>query len=320
MKISKQAEDLAQKVGHPHAIGMSLWAKGIAAYLTGRWKQAAESCERAEEVFRDRCTGASWELGMAQRFMLSSLLYLGELADVSRRVPLLLGAALEQGNVFAATDLRTRLNLIWLAADDPVRARMEVIEALKIWPRTGFHLQHYSSMLAMAQIELYTDDAEVAWKHVKGQYKALRESMLLRTQVLRVDSLYLQGRTALAAAVHSRSPSRRESLLKTAERMAARIAKESMPWSDPLAPLILAPIAHQRADGAQAVALLSQAVKGFEQADMGLRAMTARRRLGEAMGGDEGRKLIAAADEWMLNQGIKNPVLLTRMLAPGWRE
>jgi serine/threonine protein kinase/tetratricopeptide (TPR) repeat protein len=320
LQISKQAEELAQKVGHPHAIGMSLWAKGIAAYLTGRWKQAAESCERAEEVFRDRCTGASWEHGMAQRFMLSSLLYLGELADVSRRVPVLLGVALEQGNVFAATDLRTRLNLIWLAADDPVRARMEVIEALKIWPRQGFHLQHYSSMLAMAQIELYTDDAEVAWKHVKGQDKALRESMLLRTQVLRVDSMYLQGRTALAAALHARSPSRKKFLLKTAERMAARIAKESMPWSDPLAPLILAPVLHQRGDVEQAVKLLSQAVAGFEKADMVLRAMTARRRLGEAMGGDEGRQLIDAADEWMINQGIKNPFLMTRMLAPGWRE
>lgn len=257
---------------------------------------------------------------MAQRFMLSSLLYLGELADVSRRVPILLGAALEQGNVFAATDLRTRLNLIWLAADDPGRARMEVIEALKIWPREGFHLQHYSSMLAMAQIELYTDDAEVAWKHVKGQYKALRESLLLRTQVLRVDSMYLQARTALAAAVHSKVTSKKESLLRSAERMANSIAKERMPWSDPLAPLILAPIANYRADGAQTVALLAKAVAGFDQADMRLRAMTARRRLGESMGGDRGRELIAEADDWMLNQGIKNPVLMTRMLAPGWRE
>jgi serine/threonine protein kinase/tetratricopeptide (TPR) repeat protein len=320
LRISRRAEDLAQKVGHPHAIGMSLWASGIGAYLLGHWKKAAESCERAAEVFRDRCKGATWELGMAQRFMLSALLYLGELAEVSRRVPILLGAALEQGNVLAATDLRTRLNLIWLAADDPERALMEVVEALKIWPRKGFHLQHYSSMLAMAQIELYTDDAEVAWKHVKGQTKALKESMLLRTQVLRIDSLYLRARTALAAAVHTNVTGKRDGLLKTAERMARRIAKERMPWSDPLVPLIRAPIASNRGDVAQAAALLSEAVQGFDLSDMRLRAMTGRRRLGQVLGGDHGRELIAEADDWMRNQEIKNPVLMTRMLAPGWRE
>ncbi len=319
-KTLRRAEELARKVGHPHAIGMSLWANGIGAYLAGRWKKAADLCDRAAEVFRDRCTGAFWELGMAQRFMLSSLLYIGDLAEVSRRVPALLGAALEQGNVLAATDLRTRLNLIWLAADDPERARLEVIEALKIWPREGFHLQHYSSMLAMAQIELYTDDAEVAWKHVKGQYKALRESMLLRTQVLRVDSFYLQARTALAAAIHANTAGEREFFLKSAEQMAQRIVKEQMPWSDPLVPFIMAPIAANRGDDSRATTLLSQAIDGFDKVDMRLRAMAARRRLGQTLGGDRGRELIDAADAWMRNQEIKNPALMTRMLAPGWHD
>ena len=318
--ILRRAQDLARRVDHPHAIGMHLWARGISAYLSGRWKNATNFLDLAAEVFRDQCTGAFWELGMAQRFMLSALLYIGDLAEVSRRVPALLGAALEQGNVLAATDLRTRLNLIWLAADDPERARLEVIEALTIWPREGFHLQHYSSMLAMAQIELYTDDAEVAWKHVKGQYKELRSSLLLRTQVLRVDSFYLQARTALAAAMHAREASSRDAFSGMAERMAKRIAKEKMLWADPLVPLILAPIATQRGEDERAVALLSQAVEGFEKVDMHLRGMVARRRLGQTLGGDRGRELIATADGWMRDQEIKKPELMTRMLAPGWRD
>jgi hypothetical protein len=197
---------------------------------------------------------------------------------------------------------------------------MEVIEALKIWPREGFHLQHYSSMLAMAQIELYTDDAEVAWKHVMVQHKALKESLLLRTQVLRVDSLYLQARTALASAIHEEVAGKREFLLKTAERMAARIAKENMPWSDPLVPLIRAAIANKPVYASQVAGLLSEAVRGFDQADMRLRAMAARRRLGQTLGGEHGRALMAEADDWMRSQEIKNPALMTRMLAPGWRE
>ncbi len=238
---------------------------------------------------------------------------------MARRVPPLLTAALEQGNLFAATDLRTRMNLIWLARDDPDRARAEVIEALKIWPLEGFHLQHYSSMLALAQIELYTDDAEVAWKHVKGQWEALKGSLLLRTQVLRIDAFYLQARTALAVAAHTKVTSdKRKRLLKTAERMARRIEKERMPWSDPLVSLIRAGVAYNRREDLRATTLLSESIEGFDLADMGLRANAARRRLGQLLGGDRGSDLVAQADAWMSNQGIKNPALMTRMLAPGW--
>ena len=78
--------------------------------------------------------------------------------------------------------------------------RAEVIEALKAWPHEGFHLQHYTSMHALAQIELYTGDAEVAWKHIQGQWKALEQSMLLRIQVLRIEAMHLRARAALASA------------------------------------------------------------------------------------------------------------------------
>src|SRR6185503_9256642 len=107
------------------------------------------------------------------------------------------------GRSFAATDLRTRMNSIWLAADDPDKARAEVIEALKAWPHEGFHLQHYSSLLAQAQIELYTGDADVAWKHIAGQWPALENSMLLRTRVLRIEATYLRARAELATALTS---------------------------------------------------------------------------------------------------------------------
>src|SRR5205807_5126765 len=147
---------MARRAGNAHALGLAIWARGLSAYLLGNWKQAAELCERAAEILRDECTGVTWELTIANRFMLTSLLYLGDMVEVSRRVPQLLSAALDQGNLFAATDLRTRLNTIWLAADDPNRARDEVIAAMTTWPRRGFHLQHYTSLVALAQIELYT--------------------------------------------------------------------------------------------------------------------------------------------------------------------
>jgi hypothetical protein len=312
LQIRDKAKELAERTGHPHAIALSIWASGMVAYLVGHWKKAAELCERAAEVLRDQCTGVTWELTIANRFTLSSLLFLGEVAEVSRRVPNLLCAAVEQGNLFGAIDLRTRMNLIWLAADDPDRAREEVIQSLKVWTHEYFHLQHYSSLLALAQIELYTGDFEVAFKQIEGQLKALEASLLLRIQSVRIELRHLRARAALASSL--RNPQR----LKLAQQMSRKISKEKIQWADPLSALINAGISRSRGDETQAVSFLSHAIEGFELADMGLYAAASRRRLGELVQGERGVQLRAEADEWMTNQQIKNPVLMTRVLAPGF--
>ena len=313
-ELLAKTEELAQRANSPHATGMAIWARGLSSYLLGEWRQAAEYCERGAEILRDQCTGATWEIAIANRFMITSLFYLGEVVEVSRRVPQLLSAALEQGNLFAATDLRTRLNAIWLAADDPDRARDEVISAMTSWPREGFHLQHYTSLVALSQIELYTGDVEVAWKHIDRQLKPLERSMLLRIQGLRIDSMQIRGRLALASAIGQH----REPRLRIAESMASKIARESMAYANPYARLLRAGVAHKRGDDQTAVVLLEQALKEFEAADMILYAVATRRRLGELIGGDRGRELIAEAEEWMSRQQIKCPAKIVNLMAPGF--
>jgi hypothetical protein len=316
-RIAKKAEELANRVGHPHAIALSVWASGVASYLVGNWKQAAVSCERAAEILRDRCTGVTWELTIAHRFMLSALMYLGEVGEISRRVSGLLTAALEQGNLFAAVDLRTRLNLIWLAADKPDEARQEVINALMAWPQEGFHLQHYTSLHALAQIELYTGDAEVALKHITGQWQAVEASLLLRFQGLRIDALHLKARAALAVAATASNP---KPFLKTASRLADRIEKENMLWSAAFVSLIRAGVANIQGDVKECSNLCAKAVAELERVDMGLYRAAAQRRWGQSLGGKQGQSLIAEADVWMQKQTIKNPESLTRMLVPGFKD
>jgi len=313
-RLAERTEALALRANHPHATGMAIWARGLSAYLIGSWKKSADLCERAAEVLRDQCTGATWELTVANRFMLTSLMFLGDLTEVSRRVPQLLSAALEQGNLIAATDLRTRLNPIWLAADDPDRARDEVISAMSAWPREGFHLQHYTSLAALAQIELYTGDTEVAWKHIESQVKPLEKSLLLRTQGLRIDASHLRARLALASATGAARARR----LKIAEASAKAIARENMSWSNPLAALIHAALAYQHNDIAKSIALTRDALDGLEKADMALYAAAARRRLGKLIGGDEGDELMNQADEWLSRQQVKNPPAVTKLMAPGF--
>ena len=313
-QLIEKTETLAARAGNPHSKAMAIWARGLSSYLMGQWPQAADYLDRAAEILRNQCTGATWEFTIANRFMLVSMLYMGEMVEISRRVPQLLSAAMEQGNLFSATDLRTRLNIIWLAADDPTRARDEVISAMTTWPRTGFHLQHYSSLVALAQIEMYTGDYEVAHKHIEGQLKALEKSMLLRIQGLRIDALHIRARLALASAVGNQS----ERHLRLAEKLATNIEKEEMGYANPFATLIRAGVARQRGDQASAIAQLEKAVKDFDNAHMSLYAAAARRRLGELIANDRGRQLVAQSEEWMTKQEIKNPARMMNLLAPGF--
>ena len=121
-------------------------------------------------------------------------------------------------------------------------------------------------------------------------------------------------------ALASATGSDRESRFKTAEEMAQQLTKEGMRWSDPLAALIRAGLARSRGDDRKALEMVSLAIEGFEGVDMNLYAMAARRLMGEIVGGDRGAELIAASEEWMRKQQIKNPVAYTNMLAPGFAD
>lgn len=309
------AESLSKESKHPHAIGLYSYVSGLAAFLVGQWQRAAEMLSKADEILRYRCTGVTWEIASTQNFLLSSLIYLGEMREISLRVPVLLSAAEKRSNLFELTDLRTRVNLTWLLNDDPVEARRQVIEAMQQWTQKGFHRQHYNALFALAQIELYTGNALVAWKQVSGQWAALAGSLILRVQIIRIEALNLKARCALAAAASGTRDG--QHLIREAERLARQIEKEAMTWADPLAALLQAAVACLRNDKQAAISLLSKARAGFENADMKLYAAAAKRRLGEITGGEEGQRLIAEADSWMLAQKIKAPTKITQMLAPG---
>ena len=49
---------------------------------------------------------------------------------------------------------------------------------------------------------------------------------------------------------------------------------------------------------------------------MNLYAAASRRRLGEILGGDEGRAQLERADSWMNQQGIRNPARMADVFAP----
>jgi hypothetical protein len=311
-----RARAIADQVAHPYAMAVTALAQSMAAICTGRWQEAHDHSQLAVGLLRDRCAGVTWEVSSAHILHLWSLMYLGELSALSQRLPPLLSDALDRGNLALATELRTRMNMFWLAADEPDEGERHVRESLAGWSHTGMHRQHYSGIIARAQTELYRGHAENAWGLITTQWPRLRRSQLFRVQVIRIEAWFLRGRSALALA--ARRPDHH--LLATARADARRIASEATPWSNPLALLVGAGVAYVEGDLIQARHRLLGAVDGFDRAGMTLYAAVARRRLAALQEGAPRRETERRADVWMTTQQIRDRRRFTRAFASGFGD
>jgi serine/threonine protein kinase/tetratricopeptide (TPR) repeat protein len=322
--LIQQSRAIAERIGHPHAVAFSTFATGMAALMGGQWKKASILYEQALHLLRERCIGVTWELGNTQSFLLGALLYQGEFGEVARRLPMFLAQARECGNLYVETELCTRMNLFWLAVDEPDEGERNAIDVMERWSHRGLYRQHYGYMRACVQTELYRGRADIAWRLMTEHRSALRRMLVLQLQLFRVETSYLRARCALAMAAASPNASTharaRRRFLAMARHEARRIASENMQWANPIAHLVGAAVAYLEGESLLATGLLAEAIDGFDVADMHLYAAVARRRLGTLLGGSHGHELLRQADEWMTSRTIRNPHHMTRLFAPGFDD
>ena len=91
-----------------------------------------------------------------------------------------------------------------------------------------------------------------------------------------------------------------------------------MPWSDAIASLLTAGIAHVESRPDMAIEQLTAALHGFEQTDMKLYAAVARRCLAQLTGGSRADQYRHDCNEWMAAENLVNPSRMTQLIAPGF--
>jgi eukaryotic-like serine/threonine-protein kinase len=311
-RLLARAHEVGERTQEPYVIASCRLGAGAAAYHHGDWPLGLRLCAEAEQIFQERCTGVSWEAATARMFCLWSMFYLGDLSGINARLVQLLEAAEKRGDLYEATTLRAaHTNLAFLALDDPDRARAQIIEAMRSrWSAHKLNLHHYYELYSLTQIDLYLGAGIRAFERVTRDLPRLARSWMSRIEVVRVEMNVLRARAALAAAGETfMTPSAR----RVASAAARSIARERGAWTVGFASLLDAQLEE---DGERADGMLRRAVEQFELASMGLHAAVSRRRLGELMGGDDGRALVSTADGWMRDHGVANPERMTALLAP----
>ncbi len=312
------AEQIAREIDSPYVRGMIELVRGFAALMLGEWKSARTTLDSAEQLFRDRCTGVTWERDTIHNFVLRALVQMGEVAELKQRWSVFSRESHERGDLYAATMLNAfYMTMIKLAGNEQVATEPELeLTLARSTPRT-FNLQHSAAFESLIHISLYRSDISSAWVRMGSIWPRYEHSMMLRIRMTRIDMLELRARCTLAMAERTLDS---EALLREAADLATRLEKEGHKWALAHALYVRAGIAACKEDSVRAIECLTSSAKHYDESQMPLRAHLLRYRLGEVQAGPETRALHDQAEQWMRGQGIVSPARWAGMYAPGFAK
>jgi serine/threonine protein kinase/tetratricopeptide (TPR) repeat protein len=312
LELAELSKSIADRDGDPSALALSMGSRGIGLWTRGRWKEARAFLERAMSLSMPGFVGFS----NARLFDTYVHYFLGAFRECNRKMRRLLADAADRRDLFTSVNARTAVG-IWLSlvGDEPDHARREMRDALSQWSQKGFSLQHWQEMIWGAEIELYVGDGARAYEHIRERQGRLAASFLLHSGFIRVATLYMRGRAAIAS-IGSR-PELRRARIGEARRLARRLGREYDAWTAALASLLRAMAENAAGDRLAAVAALREGVDRAEATGTILYALPAQYRLGELLGGEEGRALTRRALEAMTVEGVRNPERWVACQMPG---
>jgi serine/threonine protein kinase/tetratricopeptide (TPR) repeat protein len=289
---------------------------GMVAFQRGDWRTCIEHTARAENLFRDRCTGVVWELNTARLFHLFALNLRGQLGEMNARLAVLIKSAQERGDLYTDVVLRTSVGYFpFLAADDPAGGRRDLDDALGRWSSHGFNLERMQALMSSVYIELYAGDSVRAWELLERAWPEVKASLLLRATLLRGIFLTTRARAAMSAASVAGTPA----LYRAVDETARELDRQEHTFCHAFAHLCRATLAHLRGDDATAAQLLARAESLFASADLGLFRQAARFTRGRLIGGADGKALADEADAYLRSEGMKVPARVFATCTPGWR-
>ncbi|MDP1827627.1 MAG: protein kinase [Archangium sp.] len=304
-QLMAEADEVSAALGQPYARACALGGAGIAFFHLGHLAESRARLEEAVELFT-RCPGAVKERFTIQLFALAGLAQAGDFAELGRRLGGYLRLAIERGDRYAEANLRAGLpNLVWLAADDEPRARLEAELARAGLETTGYSVQHFFHLLCRFHIELYVGDGAAAQQVLDEGLPALERSLLSRTEWIAVAIAWMRGRALLLAGASGAS---RRALLREVDTL----EKRRRPWADALALSLRA--GERRAAGADPAGPLERAVKRCEEAGLELHAHCGRFVTARLHADAAGEAHARAAAERL---GVKSVDRMARLYFPG---
>jgi hypothetical protein len=315
--LLQMARDLATRTGDKRALGLTAAMAASCAWTSGRWEESYRLAHSAREEIENRSERSVWERDTAIIFEVSALRWLGRWSLMKSLLPGFLEDARLRGDLYLQAPLTLEgATCAALADDDPERA-LAGVTFLEHWSKGGFHLEHLIELHNQLEISLYVGNGADAMARIQRRWPALRQSLLLLVQPLRIMMSCVRARAAICFAGQETSADARRDLIALAGRDIHTIRRQRAGWGLGIAELLQGGVHALSGRNDSAILAYRRAQTLLDEAGMLLHAAAARRNRGLLTGGDAGRALVAEADRVFASEAVLNPARLAAGFAPG---
>jgi serine/threonine protein kinase len=284
-------------------------ARGTTLFQRGRWLEAREL------LTRHNGTGLTHASAATVRILTCLVHYnLGNFAENARLHARLCNEAVARGDIYTSVMLRSGSPLM-LVVDDPEGARRGTEQALAQWPKTAFFVQHWQAMVGDPDVDLYEGEGGRAYDRIQRDLPKLEKGFLLHSVLIRVSTSFARGKCSVASI--DTVPGLRKARLAEARAMARVLKREHDTWANALGWLVEGMAENASGQRAAAIAALRKGVDLSLATDSILYAVPAQHRLGQLIGGKEGRACIDQARAKMAAWGVHNPDRWLNVYMPG---
>jgi hypothetical protein len=289
-------------------------------FVHSQFRRALASFTDAIASYRAVVGRAGFELDTVSMFCCWSLYYLGEIGELSRRVPAMAEAAARNGNRYTAVTLRCAFPIAWLARVEPDAIEAELDAALGSWTRTdgSYQLQHLFALCSRLDLALYRGRPEDVTPRIAPEWKQIRRSLVDRPplQGLVLRSTLLRHAIACANQAPAGSSRRRDALAEARAHLRS-FPRKSVPVIAYCATMFEGLIAEVEGRPEEAIARYRAALPGLGETETHLFEHAVHDRLGRLIGGDEGATLRRNVHRWLTDESVREPDTMLGMLLPG---
>ena len=312
-RLLSGAERLVNASSPPFVHGALGLARGVVAFEKFQWKPALAHFDDAEYIYRSRCKGYNGDINITVSLISSCLIQMGRFKELINRVPQILDEAKDHSDIGLSLNMLTIPNVLCkLTMDLPEQAIADHLEVRKHLPQNRYTIHHFLDLAAWVATQLYTGCHKNAWETAESHKAQFSRSIIMKVHYPRVSMISDHGRAAIAYALATGS----KSAIRAAKLDARSLRRENAAWPTGLANLLDAGIATIAGKPKVAVSHTVSAIELFDANDMPFHASCSRFRLGQMLGGNEGRRLIRQGEEWMSDQGVKRPDKMTDIIFP----
>ncbi len=320
-ELKERAKSYLSDSPSPYHQAFVYYVEGQCHYLLGEIKQSIIYYEKAEQGFLEEGRNVSWELNSARVMYSQALSMLGRLDVWSRRLNGWHTDAIERGDMCLMSACHIGLGrLEAMRNGKPQTGRIWVDEGTRqfLAPEGGTH--YFAAQFALAFIDSYERNHEAVLSRIAKMRAEMSASHMTRVQIPRAH-LAIQGAFSLInLAAEIPTMRARQPLLKKARSLAQRLKQEAAPWTDAFALLIRATCDLSIEESQEALNDLKRAIQLLAVLDLRLYWAAASVRLGEFVGGDEGRAYVADGSRHLLQLDIKEVDNTVAALAPKIRH